>query len=157
MSEREAITCGDYDYVLLDDGAAEIVDYDGEDENLAIPAELDGHSVTSIGEGAFWGCTSLSSITIPDSVTSIGDSAFWGCTNLSSITIPDSETIIEDCAFNGCTSLSSITIPEGVTYIGEDAFKGCEGLTSVIVDRISFAKKYCIRNGLPCVFADGND
>ena len=111
MSEREAITCGDYDYVLLDDGAAEIVDYDGEDENLAIPAELDGHSVTSIGEGAFW----------------------------------------------GCTSLSSITIPEGVTYIGEDAFKGCEGLTSVIVDRISFAKKYCIRNGLPCVFADGND
>ena len=134
MSEREAITCGDYDYVLLDDGAAEIVDYDGEDENLAIPAELDGHSVTSIGEGAFWGCTSL-----------------------SSITIPDSETIIEDCAFNGCTSLSSITIPEGVTYIGEDAFKGCEGLTSVIVDRISFAKKYCIRNGLPCVFADGND
>ncbi len=76
-------------------------------------------------------CTSLASITIPNSVTSIGDYAFYRCTSLTSITIPDSVTTIGKNAFNGCSSLTSVTIPCRVTSIGLQAFSNCTLLTSV--------------------------
>ena len=77
--------------------------------------------------GAFAGCTSLTSVTIPESVTSIDAGAFYGCSSLASVTIPNSITSIGDEAFAGCYSLASITIPESVTEIGRSAFKGCTG------------------------------
>ena len=88
-------------------------------------------SVTSIGDGAFGGCTSLTSITIPDSVTSIGSYAFSGCTSLTSVTIPNSVTSIGREAFYYCTSLKSVTIGKSVTTIGDFAFYYCSSLTSV--------------------------
>ena len=90
-------------------------------------------SVTSIGDGAFSGCSSLSSIVIPKSVTSIGDSAFFGCSSLSNIVIPNSVTSIGDSAFSNCSSLSSIVIPESVTSIGDRAFSGCRSLSSIVI------------------------
>ena len=90
-------------------------------------------SVTSIGDGAFSSCTSLTSITIPDGVTSIGDRAFYYCDSLTSITIPDSVTSIGDGAFLYCRSLTSITIPDSVTTILEEAFSVCTSLTSVTI------------------------
>ena len=97
-------------------------------ENSVIP---DDGSVTSIGYGAFSGCTGLTSITIPKSVTSICYGAFSGCTGLTSIEIPDGVTSIGGSAFSGCTGLTSIEIPDGVTSIGDSAFSGCTGLTSI--------------------------
>ena len=90
-------------------------------------------SVTSIGDCAFWGCKSLSSVVIPDGVTSIGDGTFWDCSSLSSVVIPDGVTSIGESAFDGCKSLSSVVIPEGVTSIGICAFSGCKSLESLVL------------------------
>jgi hypothetical protein len=90
-------------------------------------------SLTSIGDKAFYGCSSLTSITIPGNVTSIGYDAFDGCSRLASITIPSKVTSIGSYAFNGCSSLTSIIIESGVTSIWERAFSGCSGLTSITI------------------------
>ena len=90
-------------------------------------------SVTSIGRGAFYGCWKLTSLTIPSGVTSIGYSAFRGCSGLTNLTIPSSVTEIGDKAFYGCSGLTSLTIPSSVTEIGWGAFRGCSGLTSIYV------------------------
>jgi hypothetical protein len=85
--------------------------------------------VTSIGNYAFWGCTSLTSIVIPDSVTSIGKEALSYCRALTSVVIPNSVTSIGEDAFYGCTRLTSVVIPDSVTFIGYSAFRDCTSLT----------------------------
>ena len=91
------------------------------------------NSVTIIGSSAFYGCSSLTSVTIPNSVTSIGQSAFWSCSSLTDVTIPNSVTSIEICTFSSCTSLTHVTIPNSVTSIGVLAFEYCKSLTSVTI------------------------
>ena len=96
--------------------------------SLTIPS-----SVTSIGNEAFHGCCGLTSLVIPSGVTSIGDEAFHGCCGLTSLVIPSGVTSIGDEAFSGCSGLTSLTIPSSVTSIGNYAFEGCSGLTSIYV------------------------
>jgi hypothetical protein len=90
-------------------------------------------SVTSIGKETFYGCYNLARVNIPESVTSIGKEAFYGCCNLARVKMPVSITNIEKDTFFGCTSLTSITIPNGVSSIGYRAFSDCESLISVII------------------------
>ena len=92
------------------------------------------NSVIEIGEEAFSGCTNLTSVNIGNSVTSIGNYAFFNCSSLTSVTIPDSVTYIGFSAFEYCESLTSVTIPNSVTSIGEAAFSGCNSLTSMTIE-----------------------
>ena len=105
--------------------------------NIVIPASVEYNgtvcSVTSIGESAFYDCSGLTSVTIPNSVASIGEYAFYGCKGLTSVTIGNSVASIGGEAFRGCSGLTSVTIPNSVTSIGEYAFDGCSGLTSVSI------------------------
>ena len=91
------------------------------------------NSVTSIGAIAFSNCSGLTSVSIPNSVTSIGYSAFYDCSGLTSITIPNNVTSIASNTFSGCSSLTSVSIPNGVTSIGGYAFYGCSSLTSITI------------------------
>ena len=88
-------------------------------------------SVTSIGGHAFELCSGLTSLTLPSSVTSIGEFAFRYCSGLTSLTIPSGVTTIDYYAFAGCSSLTSLTLPSSVTSIGGHAFAWCSGLTSL--------------------------
>ena len=120
-----AETYGDFEYSYIEDDRLSITGYNGSATNPEIPSAINGVSVTEIGESAFENCTSLTSVTIPDSVTSIGFCAFYNCKSLTSVTIPDSVTSISESAFEDCKSLTSATIPYSVTSIGDYAYHGC--------------------------------
>ena len=137
---------------------------------LTIPSTIEGHTVTGIGGSAFYNCTEMTSVTIPDGVTSIEDDAFRGCSSMRAVAIPDSVTKIgyqafQDCvkladaplpagltilgggAFRGCINLESINIPSGITFLG-GTFEGCSSLTSVTIPwgitRINGDFGYCV-------------
>ena len=105
------------------------------------------YSVTSIGEEAFFKCSSLTSIEIPNGVTSIGEKAFYQCSGLTGdLIIPNSVTSIGEKAFLGCRGLTSMTIPNSVTSIGEKAFYQCSGLTAI--DVAADNPNYCAEEGV---------
>ena len=153
--------CGDNLYwELIDDtlhitGTGAMYDYTYDAPwKRSIKALCIGESVTSIGEFAFSGCSSLTSVIIPNSVTSIGDDAFSGCYSLpvedtlryadtylveavdktlSTCSIKEGTKWVGNNAFDGCGKLTSVTIPNSVTSIGEEAFSNCSSLTSVTI------------------------
>ena len=116
-------------------------DYYTGEVNIPSTVEYDGitYTVTSIENGAFYKCSGLTSVTIPNSVTSIGtdenyvDGVFESCNSLTSVTIGSGVTSIGRHAFSWCSSLTSIDLPNSLTYIAQDVFDGCTGLTSVII------------------------
>ena len=156
---------GDYTYTVAD-GKAQITGYTGAGGVVTIPGTLGGFPVTSIGEYAFAYCyLGIPTINIPKGVTSIGYGAFYWCTGLTSITvaadnlnyesingvlynkagtilitcpmdletisIPQGVTSIGNLAFGGCMGLKTISIPQGITSIGDSAFYGCAGLKTI--------------------------
>ena len=122
-------------YLTFDKKTGTVTNCDPSVTKANIPHTIKGVTVTSIGGSAFRYCTSLTSVTIPDSVTSIGGWAFTDCASLTSVTIPDGVTSIGEYTFTWCTSLTRATIPDSVTSIGEFAFHNCKSLTSMTIPR----------------------
>jgi hypothetical protein len=123
---------GDYSYTVSDD-VATITGYTGAGGTITIPDSLGGYNVVAIGDNAFDSCSTLTSVTIPNSVTDIGYRAFYFCTSMMFITIPDSVTSIGDGAFINCRSMTSITIPNGVTSTGNFTFSACSSLSDITI------------------------
>ena len=130
-TEQAFFTSGDFEFVLLEDGTAQITKHLRLTDILTIPDELDGHIVTSIGDSAFYTCYDLISVMLPNSIKSIGHQAFSDCSNLTYIKLSENLNDIGDEAFSGCSGLTFITLPNSLKFIGNYAFSGCSGLTSI--------------------------
>ncbi|MCQ2440509.1 MAG: leucine-rich repeat protein [Clostridia bacterium] len=124
---------GDYTY-SVENGNATITGYNGNGGDITIPSTLGGYPVTNIKSSAFYGCSNLTSLTIPNGITSIGSYMFYWCYNLKSVTIPSSVTSIGISAFEGCANLTSINLPNSVVSIGDWVFEDCNSLSSINVD-----------------------
>lgn len=128
------IKSGDYQYILLTDGTAELTNYTAYAEFLTVPAQIDGHAVTSIGSEAFINSEFLSSIILPDCLTTIGIDAFCGC------------------SFH-----TSITLPNSLTTIGNWAFKSCPVSLNFTAVRGSWAESWCKENGKNYTYSNSID
>ena len=112
-----AAKSGYYTYTVSG-GNATITDVDSSiSGNIVIPSTLGGRSVTAIGDNAFFACSLMTSITLPNTVTSVGESAFYACKNLKKIEIPASVKVIKESAFTECISLKEINVAETNNYV----------------------------------------
>ena len=163
-------TYGNFVYIIKADKTADIVEYNGKEENVVIPAELNGYTITGISgwsgkptnshplgviTGAFKNNKTIKTIVIPDTVKYIDDESFYGCTALESVTFGNGVEEIGDYAFENCTSLSKVYIPVSVKKIGAEAFGYTFGseLTlnknfSMTCSKDSAAEKYAKENGI---------
>lgn len=105
----------------------DISNYSGSSE-LIVPDTVDGQKVTSLSDGCFENCTSLTSVVLPDSLESIGKRAFRGCTGLRGIEIPESVIRIGIEAFQDCTALEAVCLSDTLEYVGPGTFAGCDQL-----------------------------
>ena len=108
-----------------------IAKYNGSDKIITIPSKIDGYTVVAISDGAFLNCTSLTSITVPNSVRTMGSYAFSGCSSLKNITLSNNIPFFIEGTFSGCSSLSNIILPDSITDLGSRDFWGCKSLISM--------------------------
>lgn len=99
---------------------------------LTVPSEIAGQTVLALSEDCFAGCTTLTTVILPDTLVTIGDGAFSGCTALRGIYVPASVNMIGEEAFYGCTNLEAVCIHSRIKIIRENAFDNCNGLGYII-------------------------
>ena len=147
-------TEGDYTYKLTSSGGAAITKcattVSGE---VVVPSTLGGYNVTELSNNAFYNCSKITKITVPEGVKKLGTSVFWKCTALKSVVFPQTLSVIntkdfdgctaltsvefggvyeiKNYAFLGCTSITSVDLPEGIKTVWEFAFSGCSSLKSI--------------------------
>lgn len=158
---EEILSSGEWEYYLNDDGTATIACWNGDDEEVVVPGEIDGLQVAKIGKEAFHDCSDLTSIEIPETVTAIGEGAILGCISLKSISVsPENKNfaVIDNVLFEtesktlicypcGLTDIE-YAIPEGITEIAKGAFLGSSSLMSIeipesVTEIGEYAFSYC--------------
>ena len=122
-----------YYYIVKEDGTIEIIGTTTTSTELTIPVEINGITVSSVGDYGFSECTTLNSITIPANIKTIGKYAFQKCTGLVNATIPATVDSVGDYAFYNCTALMYVTIAEGVDTLGEGVFYNCVSLQEAAI------------------------
>ena len=120
-------------FKALEDGTFALVNYEGSDEEVTVPAQYQGQPVTAVGDGAFAAKENITSVTLPDSVTVIGDSAFHGCLDLTRVTLGSGVTSIGDHAFRKCPLLEEVNISGSISSIGYLAFYRCDALKELTI------------------------
>lgn len=135
--------CGDYVYILLDDGSAQIVSWDGDAKALTVPPTLDGYTVTSVSECAFADCPGLQSIILPDTVLDIGQQAFVDCVSLMRVSLPQNLQALGGMAFDGCEGLTRIALPATLEDVGDNPFRRCANLYDIAVSGENAALYTC--------------
>lgn len=157
LDPLHTVSYGDVTYnFVVSDGGAELVSVSGAAGDITIPSELEGYTVTGIGDKAFFCETAITSVSFPDSLESIGENAFAGCTSLGTVSLPDKDITlgkgcfvsctglkhldlgsslvsIPDECFLGCNTLASAELPDSLESIGEMAFFGCTDLKKLII------------------------
>lgn len=128
----------DFEYSANGNGGITITKYIRTDReqrvtDVTIPKEIDGKTVTAIGEAAFRYVSWMESLTMPDTVTHIGKAAFEKCLGLKTVALSSSLTDIGSLAFSECTALSDVTLPDSLTTIGASAFRECTSLKSIVI------------------------
>ncbi len=140
-------TYGELSYSVNEDSTVTITDCDTAAVNVTVPDTIDGMAVVGIGEWAFYACTGLESVSIPEGVTSIGDYTFYNCTSLKSVSLPASLTEVGSWAFYGCESMERVYISDLTeyltiefvddnsypTYYGADIYVNNEPLTELVI------------------------
>lgn len=127
----ETQTEGDYTYVVLDDGTAQITKYSGTESQLTIPASLGGADVSAIGSRAFDNNDDVESVTLSEGIKTIGEYAFANCDLLEEVSFSSTVTTIGRYAFERCLALQSVDIPATVRTIEDRAFNACPILSEV--------------------------
>lgn len=131
------------EYTVID-GRATVTGYKGEPENLDIPSELEGAPVIEIRDNAFYKCTSLKTIVLPESLEKMGHHCFYGCTSLEQISIPDNVTEVGMGCFYGCSTLREAVLPEKLTSLPDSCFRDCTSLKSTVLPQnITKIQKFC--------------
>lgn len=119
------------EYIIHDDKAV-ITGFEGNMQVLEIPAKIDGKDVVEIRENAFFKCSSLKKVTVPETVTFIGHHAFFGCTSLEEIMLSENIISIDEGCFSGCISLDKVTLPDNLRVIEDKSFYNCKSLDDIV-------------------------
>lgn len=141
-----ASVSGDYEYEVLADGTVKIISYNGTDVNVVVPSKINGKTVTTIGEAAFYDNSKIVTITFPNTITRIEDMAFLDLASLKVVELPSSLKYLGEIAFLFCNLLTTVYFPAGINTIDEHIFEGCDNAIMYIKEG-SIAEEYAEEEG----------
>lgn len=154
VADGTELTSGDFIY-QFNSNTLTLISYSGTGNVIDIPTVVQGYPVTAIGKNAFYGNSSIASVSIPSSVSTIGAGAFQGCASLTNVELSEGVTTISDSAFYNCRMLRAVTLPESFKSASPTAFRNCADGFMLYVTEGSQAETYASSNGYEYEYSNG--